>query len=211
MTTAGIVVCALACAALLVSERAGSRTGVWLSKPLAAAGFVGVGLSLGPFESAYGRWILLGLCLSWWGDVLLIPKDRPKVFLLGIGSFLTAHLAYCAAFLGAGTSLVGLLLTASFALPAAFWLMRWLRPSLSGVFVHAVPVYGAVIAAMLVLAGSSSVALARPDLLVGAALFAVSDISVARDRFVEKSFINGAWGLPTYFAAQVVLALSIAS
>ena len=46
-----------------------------------------------------------------------------------------------------------------------------------------------------------------------AALMAERDAlqATARDRFVEKSFINGAWGLPTYFAAQVVLALSIAS
>ena len=82
---------------------------------------------------------------------------------------------------------------------------------LSGVFARAVPVYVVVVATMVLLAGSSSVALARPDVLIGAALFAASDIAVARDRFVEKSFINGAWGLPTYFAAQVVLALSIAS
>jgi hypothetical protein len=32
---------------------------------------------------------------------------------------------------------------------------------------------------------------------------------VARDRFVEQAFVNGAWGLPLYFAAQIVLALSI--
>ncbi len=102
MTLVLIAACALACAALLASERAGSRAGIWLSKPVAAAAFVGVGISVGAFESAYGRWILLGLCLSWFGDVLLIPDHRPKLFLAGIGGFLAAHVAYCAAFLGAG-------------------------------------------------------------------------------------------------------------
>ena len=41
---------------------------------------------------------------------------------------------------------------------------------------------------------------------VGALAFTASDISVARDRFVRHQFINRAWGLPLYYAAQLLLA-----
>jgi len=38
------------------------------------------------------------------------------------------------------------------------------------------------------------------------ALFYVSDLSVARDRFVARAFVNRARGLPAYYAAQVLMA-----
>ena len=46
---------------------------------------------------------------------------------------------------------------------------------------------------------------------VAVVLFAGSDVAVARQRFIVQSFANKAWGLPTYYAAQLLLALSIAS
>ena len=46
--------------------------------------------------------------------------------------------------------------------------------------------------------------------LTGAAMFCVSDLSVARDRFVSPGFVNGAWGLPLYFGGQLLLAASVA-
>ena len=48
--------------------------------------------------------------------------------------------------------------------------------------------------------GPSSVA-------AGAIAFTASDISVARDRFVQPGFANRAWGLPLYYLAQVLLDL----
>lgn len=45
--------------------------------------------------------------------------------------------------------------------------------------------------------------------LLGAILFALSDISVARDRFVAHGLVNRLWGLPIYFIAQLLLAWSI--
>jgi len=66
--------------------------------------------------------------------------------------------------------------------------------------------YVAVISTMLVAAAGAASALSRPDIFVGALLFYLSDLSVARDRFVDPSFWNGAWGLPCYFFAQLILA-----
>jgi len=50
----------------------------------------------------------------------------------------------------------------------------------------------------------------RWAIALGAAMFALSDVSVARDRFVAKAFVNRAWGLPLYFAAQLILASTVA-
>ena len=46
--------------------------------------------------------------------------------------------------------------------------------------------------------------------LVGAVMFYGSDLAVARDRFVAPGFSNRAWGLPLYYAAQLVIAASTA-
>jgi uncharacterized membrane protein YhhN len=46
-------------------------------------------------------------------------------------------------------------------------------------------------------------------LAVGAALFFASDLAVARNRFVAKAFVNRAWGLPAYYAGQLLIAWSI--
>lgn len=205
-----IAVCAICCAALLVCERVELRVGVWIAKSLAAASFVAFGWMQQPFVSTYGLLILAGLCLSWLGDVLLIPAGKPRVFLAGIAAFLCAHIAYCIAFANVESSGAGIAIVAALVLPAAIFVMRWLRPRLDGVFVHAVPVYVVVIAAMVVSSGGAAFALSRPDMLLGAGLFAVSDVAVARDRFVSPGFENAACGLPLYFTAQLVLAASIA-
>ena len=44
---------------------------------------------------------------------------------------------------------------------------------------------------------------------VGAVMFTASDIAVVRDRFVAPGFVNRLWGLPLYYAAQLIIAWSI--
>ena len=43
----------------------------------------------------------------------------------------------------------------------------------------------------------------------GALLFYLSDLFVARHRFVTTEFLNRGFGLPIYYAGQVLIALSI--
>jgi hypothetical protein len=38
--------------------------------------------------------------------------------------------------------------------------------------------------------------------------FYLSDLAVARDRFVARAFVNRLWGLPLYYAAQILFAVS---
>lgn len=69
--------------------------------------------------------------------------------------------------------------------------------------------YVVVILAMCVVAAGHALAHARAIVLLGALLFAVSDIAVARDRFVRPSPLNHLWGWPTYFSAQLLLGWSV--
>lgn len=73
-----------------------------------------------------------------------------------------------------------------------------------------VHVYMAVIACMVAAAVSGSAHTGDGALAVGAVAFALSDLSVARERFVRPQLINLLWGLPLYYFAQVVLAVSAA-
>jgi uncharacterized membrane protein YhhN len=208
--TGGLIwLCAGATLALVASSASGWRLGVWLTKPVASAAFVGVALSLGALDTGYGRLVLAGLCLSWLGDVLLIPRERPLCFQAGILAFLLAHVAYATAFFGRGLSptpfALGVVAAGVFSRAA----LRWLRPHVPADFQIPVIAYVTVICTMLVAALTAFVETGNGLILLGAVMFAVSDLSVARDRFVTKSALNEAWGLPLYFAAQVVLAWSV--
>lgn len=205
-----IVLCGLSCAALLESERRGFRPGVWVSKTLASAAFVATALAAGALDSSYGQVVLLALCLCMAGDVLLIPHTREKLFLAGIGSFLLGHVAFGAAFFSRGLEPNALTLGGLGGLALATLSLRWLVPHLTGIFRIAVPAYIGVISLMVALASGASAASGDPRLVVGAIVFAVSDLTVARDRLIAKQFANGAIGLPLYFGAQIILATSVA-
>ena len=49
----------------------------------------------------------------------------------------------------------------------------------------------------------------HPVLTTGAVLFFASDLAVARDKFVEPGFANRSWGLPCYYAGQLLIAWSL--
>lgn len=195
--------------ALLAAERAGWQPGVWVAKPLAAAGFVAAAWAQGALASPYGTWILVGLVLSAVGDVLLIPKESPRAFLAGLAAFLLGHVAYSVAFavrgLDAVTAVVALLAVLALALAA----LRWLLPHVAPEMRPPVLAYLAVISGMLVCAAGTVGHAGRPAIFAGAFAFYLSDLAVARQRFVARSFWNQAWGLPLYFGAQLALAWTV--
>ena len=195
---------AAAVAALLAADYRGSRPGIWVAKPLASSVFVAAALAAGARESSYGQLVLAALALSWLGDVLLIPDGRPGVFRAGIAAFALAHVAYIAAFLVRGADLARMAVAVVPVLAAVVAAARWLRPHVGADMRVAVNAYMAIISAMVVAAAGAS--RADPMILVGAGLFYVSDLTVARDRFVAPGFRNGLVGLPLYYAAQLVLA-----
>jgi uncharacterized membrane protein YhhN len=198
--------CAVGCALVLACEARGARRLVrGLCKGGASACFVVLGVRLWTGD-AYGTWILAGLALGAVGDVLLVGEGK-AAFAAGLGAFLLGHLAYVA---GIATLVpVGAWPSPLAALPAIAGAvaLAWLWPHLGSLRVPVIA-YVAAIVAMVV---GALAARDRPHLAVGAALFFASDLSVARDRFVAPGLANRAWGLPAYYAGQLLIAWSIAA
>ncbi|MGV6819741.1 MAG: lysoplasmalogenase family protein [Parvularcula sp.] len=202
------LICGLAVLTLLFAEHDQRRRLQAIAKTLASLSFLGAGIAAGALQTAPGRFLFAGLVLSALGDVLLL-STRKGLFLSGMAAFGAAHLAYCFGILsigpipyldlglGIGLSAIGC------ALP-----FLWLWPQL-GPWQRPVTAYTAVIGAMVALALGSGLAQQTPPLLAFAAVaFAASDISVARDRLVSPSFRWRVWGLPLYYAAQLLFAFS---
>ena len=206
LTVVLISVTAASVVGLLGAIRLEDRTLEAVSKTVASVSFVALGFARWAPGDAVGAWLIAGLVLCAAGDVLLL---RDRTFDLGLISFLLGHLAYVAGFrtaLPAGRWSV--LVLASFAL-VGIVVLSWLWPRLGR---RRVPVaaYVAAITAM-VWGGVSVTAIgALPwTAAVGAVLFYLSDLAVARQRFVHTSFVNRALGLPLYYAAQVLIALTV--
>lgn len=172
---------------------------------MAAFAYLGAAMASGAFSSTFGIWIFVGLCLSWLGDVLLIPKHYEPAFLVGIGSFLLAHVAYSIAFISLGLNLSVLFPALFIGLIAIYAALRWLSPHLKDFFRLAVPFYTIVIVVMVCCSISAASFTGNGYVAVGAVMFALSDLSVAKDRLIKEEFFNRCWGLPLYFAAQFVL------
>ena len=188
-----------------------------LLKTLASLAFVCLGL-LGAARAggAYAWLTWIGLILGAAGDVLLQcmdcrPKDRERFFRAGLGAFLIGHVFYIVAFalLGRVTGWAVLLAAVLF---AALLLLQFpARMDLKG---QKVPVYAyaAVISVMTAFAVLSFGAGARGALVgLGGILFLVSDAILALIFFSpirEKALPT--WNLITYYAAQILLAISIA-
>jgi uncharacterized membrane protein YhhN len=203
ITVAGLAV-------VLAAEWRGLNGVQWIAKPLASWGFVAAAFSLDPFATPYGCWLFAGLLLSFAGDVLLIPKKTTVSFLLGLAAFLLAHIAYTVAFLIHGVLDPTTFLIAIPLLTLGAGVVRRLWPRLPGKFRVAVPLYVLAITTMLVCAFAATLPAGRPlALWVGALLFYVSDLAVARNRFVAPGFANRAWGLPAYYAGQMLLASTL--
>ena len=198
---------------LLVAEQRESRAGVWVCKPIAAAGFLAAALANGALDTAYGCWILAGLALSALGDVLLIPRGARHTFLAGLVSFLLGHVAYTGAFALRGLDLRATALAAGPVAIASLLALRYLWPHVQANAPRLqwpVLLYVTVISTMVVCAAGTVGRAGNPTLLAGAAAFYASDLAVARQRFVAETFANKLWGLPLYFGAQLLLASTVA-
>lgn len=177
----------------LVAIAAGPVELVAATKPLLMpALLVGLVLGLPERRSPLLLWGGLALVFSWLGDVLL-QNPGDVGFLIGMGAFGLAHLAYLALYLGPLRTrrvpwwgiLLGIAWWAGMVAVLALWLGSLLVP---------VAVYGLVLGAAAVCALAT-----RPLLAVGAAVFLVSDTLLALDRF-----------LPGFSVLELDLAIMVA-
>lgn len=204
----GPAITAVSLVGLLIGERLENRTIIWIFKPLASAGFMVAAYAWGGLETTYGRVMLGGLFLCLLGDVLLIP-DGKRTFLAGLVAFLLGHLAYAAAFVVGGVLPMAVLAALAVLVVPRFFVLRWLSSRVERDMQTPVQVYASVITVMLAFA-IGSVAFGRPWTIgVGATAFYLSDLSVAANRLVSPSFLHRLWGLPLYYAAQLMLAFTV--
>ena len=182
---------------LLIAEWHGMQRLRVFTKVLCSACFCVAGTLAIQSADAFSILLIAGFGTSFVGDVLLLFRQK-RAFLLGLGFFLLAHVFYAAAFgvFGADFSVV----VPTFLVLALFSLgvLRWLWSSLNGLMRLSVVAYIAAISVMV------AMAIGTKDPLLGCAAlsFMVSDLAVARERFVSSSVWNKLWGLPLYFAAQ---------
>lgn len=199
----------LAVIGLVLAERANNQRGVWIAKPLASLGFIATAWAAGATESIYGNNLIVGLYACALGDVLLIPRGHKAWFLLGMLAFAIGHAAYAVSFGRYGISDTGTLTALGPMVVVAILTLRWLGPHLPVLMQSAVRMYIAVISVMVALAVGASVASGQWWLAIGAVTFALSDLFVARERFIKPDFKNQLIGLPLYYAAQLILALTV--
>ena len=100
---------------------------------------------------------------------------------------------------------------------------RWLDPHVQGALRGPVRGYVALVSIMAgcalaygahtltagEAAAASSGSIVPLAAAAGGVLFYLSDLAVARHRFVKRAFVNRAWGLPVYYVAQLLIASAI--
>jgi len=207
-----IVLAVLLLVCLLYFEKNGNQKGKLPTKTILSCLFIVAALAQSHPIPGYFYLLLLGLIFCLGGDVFLaLPQDR--MFLLGLVSFLLGHVFYAVCFfyvadVSLWTGIGGL--AGLFVSGLVFW---WLRPHLGSMLLP-VSAYIIVITVMVVGAwtvfGDSQLGYAgRLLVLIGAVSFYLSDLFVARDRFLKSEFSNRLIGLPMYYCGQFLLAFSV--
>ncbi len=197
-----VAVTAVALVIVLWAERVDRPLFNLIFKPIASLGFVAAAFVCEALGTQLGAVLFVSLVLSMAGDVLLVFKGSRRAFLAGIGSFLLAHVGYIVVFalLGVHGLALGLALGV-FAL-IAWYIAGWLRPHTTGVMRVAVPVYIGVITLMVAFSVGTTVWYGEALPVLAATTFWLSDLTVARQRFVKPEFMNRLVGLPLYYTAQ---------
>ncbi|MGB5209873.1 MAG: lysoplasmalogenase [Gammaproteobacteria bacterium] len=189
----------------------------YVLKPLTMVCFVLIAALVVPADAVYRNGVVAALLLSLAGDIMLML--RPARFVAGLIFFLLAHLLYIASF---------------FRLADGLWWPGLLVPALAGLVMARVlwtpsgglrPAVLAYIATIVLMVASAASAwwsaqasgqLVSGELisgylmiLLGAALFMVSDAVLGYARFRQRFSSAQALILGTYYPAQCLLAVSV--
>lgn len=184
----------------------------WILKPGTMLLIIWFAATLTGKFGKYKVLVVIGLIFSVMGDTLLLRSDNQS-FVLGLFSFLIAHLVYITAFLFR-RKFSGFQLFAVF--PVALWAVFLLNELHSGMAAQVdkgydklwIPVvlYVVVISCMIV----SAVITRNKFAIVGAIFFFLSDSFLAWNMFVSPLPWLGSYGvMVTYYTAQFLIARSI--
>jgi uncharacterized membrane protein YhhN len=199
-------------AGLLYFEKTEGLKGLLPTKTALSCLFIVAALIQPHPNPHYYALILLGLMFCLGGDVFLALPQK-KMFTMGLFSFLIGHLFYIVAFFYAGQMNLWTWVGSGMVLLISGGVYIWLWPHLEAM---KIPVLFYVVIISVMVAGAWTI-LGDPGLplygsitvFVGAFSFYLSDVFVARDRFIQKDFINRLVGLPMYYGGQFLLAFSV--
>jgi len=197
---------------LLYFEKDENRKGLIPTKTILSCLFIVTAVVQPHPDPGYYYILLIGLFFCLGGDVFLaLPQER--MFLFGLVSFLLGHVFFVICFFYVADVNQWTLIGAVIGLIVGGIVIIWLRPHLGSMKVPVI-VYIIVITAMVVGAwtifGDGRYSLAgRLMVFIGALIFCLSDIFVARDRFLKTEFSNRLLGLPLYYGGQFLLAFSV--
>lgn len=183
----------------------------YISKPLIIPALIGYFLSqTGSVASSLKRWIIAALFFSWGGDVLLMFQPKDEIFfLLGLSSFLLAHIFYIIFFHhvrvreGIKSNPWLLLVVTVYYITLIVWLSPYL-----GEMKLPVRIYGIVISFMFMLATHMLFIKnkwAGQWMMTGALLFVMSDSVLASNKFYQPFELAGVLIMLTYGFAQLFI------
>lgn len=209
MTLILILISFTACGLFLIAEKKEHILLKWISKSIASGCFILIALTLADVSSSFSNWMILGFTWCFIGDLALIKSKKETFFLFGIIAFGLGHICFGIAFILVGS--IGTLFTTTLIISLILMILsyNWLRSHLKSRFRILVPLYILIIGSMVALSGYAWEGSYRNGVIIGAVLFALSDVFVAREAFVKSEFRNKLIGLPLYYLAQIILALSL--
>lgn len=185
-------------------------------------------IAAGGFNT-YSRFMFIGLCSSWLGDLNLhIPKPTKKFFIIGMFFFMLAHIFYCLAYIHVQKTFFP-------DVPAVSWwevafvivyiltyfVVCLIKKVRFGLMALPSGIYGFSVTMMMIKACSLAVRLITSDpqnmlipsilLIIGGVCFLASDSILALISFDTryKKFSLKIINIVTYFPAQVCLAFTV--
>lgn len=215
----------------------GARQAERIVKPLVLAALVLAAVAAQPFRPGVHGWLVTALCLGLVGDLALVAERQPalvpvtvsapspartprlsigrtaggsdKLFLAGLLAFLLGHLSYARAMQVYGTDQLsvafGLLLVLIALLSFGYRIIAGAHALGGGQLTMAVTLYVVALGSAVVLGvGTGQLWIAG-----GIVLFAVSDLVLASDRFVQARPLAPLVVVICYHLAQALLLLGL--
>jgi uncharacterized membrane protein YhhN len=203
----GIAVIAVFVGAALAILSAERRI-VWLhvaSKPLTTALLF---LIVGWPATRLAWWIAAGIALSVVGDIALLSASE-GAFLIGLGAFLLAHLAYVVAFARVAVWSPHVVIVAVSTITVTALVLRAIAPGTARLRGPTIA-YGIVISAMVIAASATlgGPLAGAPLAAGGATFFYASDASLALNRFRRPIPHAAFFTLGLYWIGQIGIALA---
>ena len=166
--------------------------------------------------SSFYKLMQFGLLFSWFGDIaLMLDRENPLLFIIGLSAFLIAHLGYATAFIGSIKKS-----SATFQLPKAVLvavpfmlftaLFFWKLQAGLGEMYIPVLAYTSVITLMGIIAALRAGHTESENyriILFGAVLFILSDCVIAWNKFVVDFEYDQVLNMSLYLSGQYFLTL----